>query len=299
MRKSTFILTMLSLSILAVVAANIFVYNMPSTQAAGGQRGWTGTAGSPENFLVEVTKGNIPGHTIRHRFGKGIVGTTMVPIASSLKYPTPTTATTLEVVSNDADDTVAGAGARTVTILGLDANWDEITQTVNMNGLTAVPFPIDMIRVYDWWVASSGVYATSATGSHQGIITIQTSPGAVLWFNGTITPYPKGQSEISGFTVPDGFRAYVFIHSIVADSTKSVDVMMTRRIDADDVTVPFSAMRSMKEFTGVSASPVGAHGKSPINSFAARTDIVFMGIVSSGTASISIDYEVLLIADGY
>ncbi len=270
-----------------------------AVHAGGGQPGWQGTAGSPEEFLIEVAKGNIPGHSIRHRFGKGIVGTTMVPIASSLKYPTPTVATTIEAVSSDADDTVAGAGARTVTIKGLDVNWEEITQTVNMNGLTPVPFPIDMIRVYDWWVASSGVYATSALGSHQGIITIQTSPGAVLWFNGTVTPYPKGQSEISGFTVPDGFRAYIFIHSIVADSTKSVDVMMATRISADDVTVPFPPMRAMKEFTGVSDSPVGAHDKAPINSLAERTDIIFMGIVSSGSASVSIDYEVLLIADGY
>ncbi len=292
MRKWLFLF--LALAVFAAIASQIKV---PSTQAQ--IRGWQGTSGSPEEFLIEVAKGNIQGHTVRHRFGKGIVGTTMVPIASSLKYPTPTTATTLEVVSSDADDTVAGAGARTVTVKGLDANWLEIEQTVNMNGLTPVPFPIDMIRVYDWWVASSGVYATSATGSHQGIITIQTSPGAVLWFNGTVTPYPKGQSEIAGFTVPDGYRAYIFIHSIVADSTKSVDVMFAKRIDADDVTVPFAPMRAMKEFTGISANAVGAHDKSPINAFAAKTDILFMGVVSSGTASISIDYEILLIADGY
>lgn len=262
-------------------------------------RGWIGTSGSPEQFLVEVVKGNIPGHTLRHRFGKGLVSTTMVPIASSLKYPTPTAAVTLEVVSSDADDTIAGAGARTVTVLGLDANWEEISQTVDMDGLTPVPLPIDMIRVYDWWVSSSGVYATSALGSHQGIITIQTSPGGVLWFNGTIVPYPKGQSEIAGFTVPLGFRAYIFMHGIIADSSKTVDVIFLRRDNADDVTIPFEPMRTLKEFTGLAGNSVGGDTTAPINSFAAKTDIIFMGIVASGSASVTVDYEILLIADGY
>jgi hypothetical protein len=288
------------LIILALVAVSLFATSsFFDTDAGGGQPGWVGTSGSPDVFLIEVVKGNVPGHTVRHRFGKGIVGTTMVPIASSLKYPTPIAATTLEVVSDDADDTVAGAGARTVTVMGLDSNWEEITQTVNMAGLTPVPLPIDMIRVYDWWVETSGVYATSGTGSHQGVITIQTSPGAVLWFNGVVTPYPKGQSEISGFTVPVGFRAYVFIHGIVADSTKSVDVMFIKRIDAGDVTTPFSPMRAVKDFTGVSDHSVGFDSGAPVNAFSAKTDLIFMGVVSSGTASISVDYEILLIADGY
>ena len=297
MRPSRFLLFVLMMTCAFIVAGNIF---SPSPKDAHAQsRGWQGTSGSPEQFLIEVVKGNIPGHTLHHRFGKGLVGTTMVPIASSLKYPTPTVATTLEVVSSDADDTVAGAGARTVSVKGLNASWEEITQTVNMNGLTPVPLPIDMIRVYDWWVASSGVYATSATGSHQGTITVQTSPGAVLWFNGTVTPYPKGQSEIAGYTVPVGFRAYIFVHGIIADSTKAVDVIFLKRESADDVAVPFTPMRTLKEFTGLAGNSVGGDTTAPINSFEAKTDIIFMGIVTSGTASVTVDYEILLIADGY
>ena len=103
-------------SLLAVVAMLfVLIAFIPQAHAI---RGWQGTSGSPEQFLIEVVKGNIPGHTLRHRFGKGLVGTTMVPIASSLKYPTPTAAVTLEVVSSDADDTAAGAGAQEVTVLG-------------------------------------------------------------------------------------------------------------------------------------------------------------------------------------
>ncbi len=284
--------------LLLFVLTIIFVLAIANEARAAGVL-WLGTKRLPAQFLVEVVKGNVPGHELRHRFGKAIVGTTMVPIASSLKYPTPTAAVTLEVVSSDADDTAAGAGARSITIKGLNASWQEITQTVATNGLTPVPFPIDMLRVYDWWVETSGTYATSAAGSHQGTITIQTSPGAVLWFNGTITPYPKGQSEIAGFTVPVGVRAYIFIHGIIADSTKTTDVIFLKREDADTIAAPFPPIRTIKEFTGVAGNSVGGDTMAPINAFAAKTDILFMGIVASGTASITVDYEILLISDNY
>jgi hypothetical protein len=283
---------------LSAVFAMLFVLIafMPNASA---RRGWQGTAGSPEIFLIEVVKGNIPGHTLLHRFGKAVVGTTMVPIASSLKYPTPIAAVALEVISDDADDTAAGAGAREITVVGLDSTWAEITQVVATNGLTAVPLPIDMIRIYDWWVSASGVYATASTGSHEGTITIQEVSGSALWFNGITTPYPKGQSQIAGYTVPLGYRAYIFIEGIVADSTKSVDVMLLARRDAGDVTAPYTAMRAIKDYVGVSDNAQGADNNAPINAFSAKTDLIFLGAVSTGTASISVDYEVLLIADGY
>ncbi len=286
--------------ICGLCAVSLYTQNQAAVYAGGGQPGWSGTAGSPEEFFFQVAKGTVPGHTYFHKFGKGNVGTTMVPVASSLKYPTPTTATTLEVVSTDADDTSAGAGARTVTIQGLDGNWDLITQTVAMNGLTPVPFPTDMMRVFRWWVATSGVYATSALGSHQGTITIQTSPGAVLWFNGTVDPYPKGQSEIAGYSVPDGFTAYIFLHNIAVDSTKAVDIIFVRRLNADTIAAPFSPMRAVTEYVSVTGALQPGAKNIPINSgFPARTDLLWLGKVASGTASISILYDVLLVADGY
>lgn len=253
----------------------------------------------PNDFLIEVLRGKVPGHSLIHVFGKAIVGTTMVPIASSLKYPTPTIATALEVISTDANDTADGDGAREITVVGLDNTWTEITQVVATNGLTAVPLPIDMIRVYRWWVSASGTYATSTTGSHQGTISIQEVVGGALWFDGITTPYPKGQSDIAGYTIPIGFRAFIFIEAIVADSAKSVDVMFFKRVDADKITAPFSAMRVIKDYVGVSSQGMSPGINAPMDSFPEKTDLIFMAIVSVGTAAVSIDYNLLLIADGY
>lgn len=254
----------------------------------------------PTNFLIEVSKGNVPGHSMFHKFGKGIVGTDIVPIASSLKYPTPLTAITLEVVSDSANDTALGTGARSVTVQGLDINWNEIEQTVPTNGLTPVPLPIDMLRVYRWWVESSGVYATASLGSHDGTITVQTSPGAELWFNGVTDPYPKGQSEIAGFSVKDDVRAYIFLNNISVDSSKTVDVMFVRRLNADTVTAPFSPMRVVADFVAVQGAFKGNQMEIPVDGvFPARTDLLWLAKVASGSASISISYDILIIKDGY
>ncbi len=254
----------------------------------------------PTNFLVEVAKGNVPGHSFFNKFGKGIVGTSMVPVASSLQYPTPIAPTTLEAVSDSSDDTALGVGASSVTIQGLDVDWNEIFQTVPMNGLTPVPFPIDMRRVYRWWVESSGVYGTGFVGSHAGVITIQTSPAGVLWFNGTTDPYPKGQSEIAGFTVKDAFRAFVFLNNISVDSTKTVDVMFVRRLDSHIIEAPFPPMRVVADFVAVSGGFKGNTIEVPIDGvFPARTDMLWLAKVAQGTASISISYDILLIKDGY
>ena len=262
-------------------------------------RGWQGTAGSPERFLLEVQKGNIPGHSILHKFGHGSVGTSMVPITNSLVYQTPTTAVALEILSDDADDTSAGAGARTVFIEGLALDGTIVTQIVALNGLTAVAIPTPLWRLYRWYVLTSGAYGTTATGGHQGTLTIRVASAGATWSTIAFAPYPHGQSEIGWYTVPAGFRAYVFTQVVKVDSSKSADVMFVQRQDANDVTTPFTSFRLVEEFIGVAGAGSGLSPDSPLGSFPAFTDIGWMGKIGTGTADISVDFEILLIKDGY
>ena len=53
-------------------------------------------------------------------------------------YPYLAAASLLQVSSGSANDTAAGTGARTVTIVGLDANYNVISETLTMNGVTPV-----------------------------------------------------------------------------------------------------------------------------------------------------------------
>ena len=147
-----------------------------------------------QEWYFEVTQGLIPKYSVVHKFGAGSVGTTVGPIAQSGTYQTPTTAQALEFVSDNANDTSAGTGARELTIVGLDSNWVEVSQTLVTNGTTAVALTTNLIRLYRWFVSSSGTYATEATSTHAGTLTIQASGGGTVWSNIGVTPFPASQS---------------------------------------------------------------------------------------------------------
>ena len=290
-RKTIFCLCILALAVIAVVGGSVC--------GQGGQPGWQGTAGNPSKFLTEVAKGNVPGHSIIHKFGHADVGTTMVPITHSLVYQTPTTAIALEVVSDDADDTSAGAGARTVLIEGLALDGSIVTQTVALNGLTAVSIPTPLWRLYRWQVATSGVYATTAVGSHQGTLTIRVASAGATWSILDVLPTHHSQSEIGWYTVPNNFRAYILSMEVTVDSTKAVDIMVLRRENADTVSAPFSALRLITQAVGVAGYLSLGQSLSPHNSFGEMCDIGFMAKVASSTAEVTCHFEILLIADGY
>ena len=259
---------------------------------------WLGTKQLNAEFLIEIEKGNVPGHSTVHKFGHGDVGTTLVPITISLKYETPTAAVALEFVSADADDNATGDGAREVTIVGIDANYDELTQVIATNGLTAVPIPTPLLRVYRWWVSASGVYATTVLGSHEGALTIRVASAGATWSTIPLDPLPQSQSEIGCYTVPDGFRAYIIQQDIDVEGVKAVDIVLYSRQGIDIITAPFVPMRVNVHYVGQTGHNPN-NFRIPMNNFPSRTDIIYMAEVASGTANVAIHFTIILVADGY
>ncbi len=278
--------------------AMMFVMAFSFTALAG--RAWQGDSSMPADVYMEISKGNVPGHSIVHKFGHGAVGTSFVPVCSSLTYTTPTTAIALEVVSGDADDTSAGAGAQEVTIIGLLLDGTEVTQVVELSGLSAVSIPTPLFRLYRWYVSRSGVYPSPGGGSHQGILTIRVASAGATWSTILFTPFPHGQSQIGWYTIPAGHRGYLLSQFIKVDSVKVVDILLVWRGNSDDVATPFTGVfRLISEFVGIAGSGVTLQPKTPINGFVEFTDIGFLGKVASSTADVSVDFELLIVKDGY
>lgn len=113
-----------------------------------------------------------------------------------------TSATLVEAVSDSANDTSAGTGARTIQIWGLDASYAEQTETITLNGTTAVDSASTYIRVFRAKVLTAGSGGTAA-----GTITIRVD-GA----GSTVAEIPVGynQTEMAVYTVPAGKTAYIF-----------------------------------------------------------------------------------------
>lgn len=98
----------------------------------------------------------------------------------------------------NAADTAAGAGAREVTLIGLDASGNVVTEAIATNGISASSATTNsFIRLYRAYVSASGTYATAAAGSHTAAIVIENSAGGTDWLTIDATSFPLAQSEVS------------------------------------------------------------------------------------------------------
>lgn len=248
-------------------------------------------------YYLDVTSGNAPNDAeVIHKSGRADVGTSYTPICFGGIYRTPQVgaATTLRVKAGNVNDTAGGSGARRVTLIGINASGEKVTEILTTAGTSASSNSIhSYIRLYRVIVCESGTYATTSVGSHAADVIIENSAGIEDWAILDVTDYPRGQSEIAAFTVPEGQTGYITSITISVDSTKSADILLMQRTDILLTSAPYSAMRIIVELGGVSGEEV-VNPKSPYGPYAAGTDLIFLGKVTSGTAEADVDFEILL-----
>lgn len=145
-------------------------------------------------------------------------------------YPFMTAATSLELVSSSASDASAGTGARTILVSGLDINYVEQSDTVTLNGTTAVDLPRQYFRINQIMVLTAG-----STESNVGTITLRDDGGGTT--RGLIMP-ANGISRQAVYTVPANHT--LSVHSLFASLNRSNAI-------AKDITIAFS----FRSFAGV------------------------------------------------
>lgn len=236
------------------------------------------------------------------KFGRNpSVGTSFVPVTLGGLYNTPqsSAATTLRVkAGGNANDTAAGSGARSVTLVGLDENFLEVTETIATAGASASSATsATFTRLYRAYVASSGTYATAIAGSHSGNIVIENGAGGTDWATIDATTFPKSQTEIGAFSVPTGATGYVKLRNVSVDSGKTIDLVFFSRSNIDETAAPYSAIRAQSVVSGVAGGSIEVFGNTdiPFGPYVGPTDIGFMAKVSTGTASVSVEFEVFIV----
>jgi len=252
------------------------------------------------DYGIEAAKGNVPNVSIIQKFGRNsAVSSTFKPICLSGFYRTPTTNTALEVVSTDADDNASGAGARTIYYEGLQESGGSlvvVSDVVELDGTTAVALPDSLIRLYRWYVASSGVYATQSAGSHQGDITIQESGAGNVWAKIENNGFPRAQSQIGAYTVPTGYTAYVSKISYSVESDKEADILMFKREGVLNTTAPYNAMTLVTEINSATGNYTIDYSVPFV--FNEETDFGFIGKLKSNTGPMTVDFTIYLVQNG-
>lgn len=141
-------------------------------------------------------------------------------------YPWKTSATTMEAISVSANDAAAGTGARTILVNGLDANYDEISETVTLNGTNAVAMTKTYLRINSALIMSAGSGKTN-----DGDISIRDSGGGTVR---SIIPAGYGITRQASYTVPAGHTLAIHsqLFNILRGSGLAVDVTIANFIQS-------------------------------------------------------------------
>lgn len=240
------------------------------------------------HFLQDVRAGYVPGFTANDKFGYNLdVGTSYETIWTVGGNPTfQTSAGTIEAISSDTNDTVAGTGARKIIVIGLDANWDEITEEIEMNGTSASAASTkSFIRVNRAYVSECGTYGGTAIGA----ITIRKS-GAGATFTNIVAD--AGQTHQAFFSVPRNKRIYVYSLHMAVDSGKQATIRARARNNADVTSAPFSAWRDQLLLTGIVGFNENEFHVPWIGE--GKSDLVVQAKVPSTAAAVSAYWEYIL-----
>jgi hypothetical protein len=164
--------------------------------------------GAYEPFELQVSRGQIQGHRNVTVFGfNPDVDTTQVsvwPLPSLITFPA--SAIQMTVSSSSANDTSAGTGARTIVVQGLDANYNEVSETVTMNGQTAVTMTNALLRVNYAYVLTAGSGNGAAGDIYVGTGVVTAGVPATVY---DIIKFDYNVTTTGSYTIPAGYTGYV------------------------------------------------------------------------------------------
>jgi len=187
----------------------------------------------------------------------------------------------------NAADTSDGAGAQSVTIVGLDENWLAVTDTVTTNGASASSATTTtFIRVYRAYILNVGTYG----GANTADITIETTGGTVV----SVISATLGQTQQCIYTVPANKKAFIRRLGVTVESNKVTTVNFFQRQNGDDVTTPFTGKRLFFSFAGLTDNASEMFG-AYIGPFPAKTDLWAQATAPVGGAAISATMDIVLV----
>ena len=156
---------------------------------------------------LAIARGHTAGYTAIYKFGYNpdVNGTEETVQAEGGNYVWLDNAVTVFASSSSANDTGGGTGANTITIQGLDEDYNEIEESITLNGQTQVATQLSYLRVYRAFVTLAGSGGTSGGTVYLG------SSGATAGVPNTV--YASlglgNQTQIAAYTVPAGYTLYL------------------------------------------------------------------------------------------
>ena len=171
------------------------------------------------NVYLDVARGAISNSQIVHKFGANFdidqatdpesvwTGGGLYPWASL------SSAQTIYCISTSGSDTAV------LSIEGLDANYNELSESVTLSGTSAVTTTNAFLRVFRM---------TYEDGANAGDITARTVSASGAIVAQINTGY--AQTLMAVYTIPAGFTGYLVALDATIDGTKNCQVLMYHRL---------------------------------------------------------------------
>ncbi len=189
--------------------------------------------GLTEPFNLQVARGQIAYHYSVFKFGfnPDVDDALETVWAEGGLYSYLSAATVLKISSSSTDDTSAGTGARTVELQGLDGDYNQISETVTLNGQTAVNTTKSFLRIYRMIVKTAGTGAQNAGVIYAGTGTVTLGVPANKYATIAIG---DNQTLMALWTVPAGHTAYILQTDITVATTQNNKYCAVRLVARPD-----------------------------------------------------------------
>jgi hypothetical protein len=151
--------------------------------------------GAYEPFDLQVARGQIQGHSTVNIYGyQPTIGTTFIPVwENATDYTYPTAAAVMYMSGSNGD-------TAKITVVGLDANYAQISEVVTLNGTTPVATVNSYLRINSMFVSTGS--ATNPAGA-----VYLKNAGATVTYAQINTGVGRTQSAI--YTVPAGYTFFL------------------------------------------------------------------------------------------
>jgi len=228
---------------------------------------------------LEISKGNVQGHssvfiTLESDFIKP-TSQTIWGVDADFVWPTGDEA--WEVVSDSANDTSAGTGARALLIEGLDTDFNTQTEIIVLNGTT----PVATTRT-DWnRISIAVVVSVGSNESNFGAVTVRVASA------GNIRAVIKANASRSFngfFTVPLGKT--FFLRQNILFTPKGEDIILRPRVRSNLNGVWIAAGSVPAYQSAVTVTNISL----PV--FPEKTDVEFKARSTNTGINISLAFEI-------
>ena len=223
--------------------------------------------GTSEPFELQVSRGQIPLHYNLHKFGFNSlvqnVEETIWDVGGIYAYPSSAVKMTATSTDGANDEDLQ------VTIQGLDADYNELSETVTLNGSGTAETNSFFLRVNRVFIA----------GSQEPSGTINITNSSITYARITLG---ENQSLMAIWTVPAGYTAYMLQNNTTCYTEQNNKFGITRLVTRE----LGSVFRTQDKHTVVLSQNVIDY---PVpKSIAEKTDIEMRAIASSSNANLQV-----------